>query len=466
MVTQPLMYKKISKHPGTRKQYADKLIAQGVIPADGGDKIIADYREHLDRGELLSNPVISDFKRAHSQDWTPYLTKTYIETWDTSVPKAELARLAERLSTMPDGFTLHSRVKKIVDDRRAMGRGEVPVDWGMGENLAYATLLASGFDVRISGEDVGRGTFFHRHGVMHDQNRERWDEGIYIPLNNLQEKQGHYYTYDSVLSEEAVLAFEYGYACSEPNQLVVWEGQFGDFANGAQVVIDQFISSGEAKWGRQCGLVMLLPHGYEGQGPEHSSARLERYMQACAEMNMEVCVPSNASQIFHLLRRQGVRKQRKPLIVMTPKSLLRSKDATNTLDELANGEFKRVIGEIDNLDAAKVKRVLMCSGKIYYELLNARREKQIDDIAIVRIEQLYPFPETSFAEELAKFPNATEIVWCQEEPRNQGAWYWFASRQHLARSLNKNQHLLLVSRPASASPAVGYLANTICSKKP
>jgi len=328
----------------------------------------------------------------------------------------------------------------------------------MAENLAYASLLVSGYGVRISGEDVGRGTFFHRHAAFHDQNRGSWDEGTYHPLKNLQEKQAGFQCYDSVLSEEAVLAFDYGYASANPYDMVIWEGQFGDFANGAQVVIDQFIASGEAKWGRACGLVMLLPHGYEGQGPEHSSARLERYMQACAEMNMEVCVPSNAAQVFHMLRRQGVRMQRKPLIVMTPKSLLRHKDAACSLDELANGQFQTVIGEIDKIDAKKVTRVVLCSGKVYYDLLAARREKKIANIAIVRVEQLYPFPKDHLEKELAKYPKASEIVWCQEEPRNQGAWYWIASRHHLDSQISGKQKMLLVSRPASSSPAVGYLA--------
>ncbi|MDD3481334.1 2-oxoglutarate dehydrogenase E1 component [Azovibrio restrictus] len=458
MVTQPLMYKKVQAHPGSRKVYADKLVAEGTLAADEPDNMIKEYRAHLDKGELLYNPVLSDYSRTHAQDWKPYLTKKYIEICDTKVPAKEITRLSERLTTLPEGFTLHSRVKKIVEDRRAMGEGKQPFDWGMAENLAYATLLTEGFGVRLSGEDVGRGTFFHRHAAFHDQNRAHWSEGTYHPLANLQEKQGRFQCYDSVLSEEGVLAFEYGYATAEPNELIIWEAQFGDFANGAQVVIDQFISSGEAKWGRGCGLVMLLPHGYEGQGPEHSSARLERYMQACAEMNMEVCVPTTPSQIYHLLRRQAVRKQRKPLVVMTPKSLLRHKDAISSMDELANGEFKRVIGEVDAIDAKKVTRVVLCSGKIYYDLLAARREKKLNNIAIVRIEQLYPFPEESFAAEMAKYPKATEIVWCQEEPRNQGAWYWFASRQHLARSVGPKQHLLLVARPAAASPAVGYLA--------
>ena len=458
MVTQPLMYKIISKHPGTRKLYGDKLIAEGTLPADGPDQMIAEYRAHLDKGELLYNPVLAGYKHPNMIDWTPFLSKHYIETCDTTVPAAELQRLAQRLTALPEGFTLHSRVKKIVEDRAAMGEGKLPVDWGMAENLAYASLLVSGYGVRISGEDVGRGTFFHRHAAFHDQNRTSWDVGTYHPLKNLQEKQAGFQCYDSVLSEEAVLAFDYGYATANPYELVVWEGQFGDFANGAQVVIDQFIASGEAKWGRACGLVMLLPHGYEGQGPEHSSARPERFMQLCAEMNMEVCVPTSAAQVFHMLRRQAVRMQRKPLIVMSPKSLLRHKDAASSLDELANGEFQRVIGEVDPIDAKKVKRVILCCGKVYYDLLNARREKKIDDIAIVRLEQLYPFPKESLEQELAKYPKATEVVWTQEEPRNQGAWYWIASRHHLDTQLGSKQKMLLVSRPASSSPAVGYLA--------
>jgi len=465
MVTQPLMYKKVQAHPGTRKLYADKLVAEGVLAADGPDEMIKDYRAHLDRGELLYNPVIAGYAHPMTIDWTPFLTKKYTETCDTKVPVKEIKRLSERLATIPEGFTLHNRVKKIIDDRRAMGEGKLPFDWGMAENLAYASLLVSGHGVRISGEDVGRSTFFHRHAALHDQNRESWAEGTYYPLAHLQEKQAGFQCFDSVLSEEAVLAFDYGYASANPYELVIWEGQFGDFVNGAQVVIDQFIASGEAKWGRACGLVMLLPHGYEGQGPEHSSARIERFMTLCAEMNMEVCQPTTPAQVFHMLRRQAVRKQRKPLVVFSPKSLLRHKDATSTMDELSKGEFQRVIGEVDQLDNKKVTRVIFCSGKIYYDLVTARREKKITNIAIARLEQLYPFPEESFKAELAKYPKMTEVVWCQDEPRNQGAWYWIASRQHLARSLNDKQKLLLVSRPASASPAVGYASKHLAQQK-
>ncbi len=465
MVTQPLMYKKINAHPGSRKLYADRLVGLGVCRADEPDQMITEYRAALDRGELLYNPVLSGYTRKFAQDWSPFLKKEYTDDCDTSVPLAELRRLAQRLTDVPSSITLHSRVAKIIEDRKAMGEGKLPLDWGMGENLAYASLVAEGFGVRLSGQDAGRGTFFHRHAVLHDQNREVWDEGTYVPAQHIQDNQAPFTVIDSVLSENAVLAFEYGFATAEPNHLVVWEAQFGDFANGAQVVIDQFISSGEAKWGRLSGITMLLPHGYEGQGPEHSSARLERYMQLCAENNWQVCVPSTPSQIFHLLRRQMVRKLRKPLIVMTPKSLLRHKDAVSTLDELSNGRFRTVIGEVDPLDPKAVTRVILCSGKIYYELVAERRAKGIQNTAIVRIEQLYPFPNEAFSEELGKYPNAQEVVWCQEEPRNQGAWYWIVSRQHLARSLGKSHQLYLVSRPASASPAVGYFAKHQAQQK-
>lgn len=463
MVTQPLMYKKVHAHPGSRKVYGDKLVAQGVLPADGPDQMVKDYRAALDQGKLLADPVLSNYKRQFANDWSPYINKKYTELGNTKVAKKELQRLAQRLTTVPDTFTLHSRVKKIIEDRAAMGEGKLPVDWGMAENLAYASLLTSGYGIRITGEDVGRGTFFHRHAILHDQNREKWDSGIYVPLANLQDKQATIQCFDSVLSENAVMAFEYGYATAEPNELVIWEGQFGDFANGAQVVIDQFLCSGEAKWGRACGLTLLLPHGYEGQGPEHSSARLERYMQLSAEFNWEVCYPSNAAQIFHLLRRQMVRKQRKPLIVMTPKSLLRNPLATCSLDELANGTFQTIIGETEKVDAKKVTRVVACAGKIYYDLVTARNERKLNNIVLLRVEQLYPFDDRRFDEELSKYPNAKELVWCQEEPLNQGAWY--AKAHRLQAALKKGQTLHVVARPAAAAPAVGYLAKHVEQQK-
>ncbi|MBI4756316.1 MAG: 2-oxoglutarate dehydrogenase E1 component [Betaproteobacteria bacterium] len=458
MVTQPLMYKKISQHPGTRKLYAERLEGLGVCGSGEPEQMIRDFRAALDRSQLLVDPVLNDFQRKFAVDFKPFVGHGYTDECDTRVPAAELGRLAQRLVAVPPDFTLQSRVQKIVDDRAAMGQGKLPLDWGMAENLAYATLLVEGYAVRVSGEDSGRGTFFHRHAVLHDQKRERWDRGIHIPLEVLQDNQAPFTVIDSVLSEEAVLGFEYGYSTAEPNQLVIWEAQFGDFVNGAQVVIDQFICSGEAKWGRLCGLTLLLPHGYEGQGPEHSSARVERFMNNSAEHNWQVCIPTTPAQIFHLLRRQMLRRIRKPLVVFTPKSLLRHKDAVSDLVELAEATFRTVIGEKEALDPAKVGRVVLCTGKIYYELMAHRREQNITNTAVVRVEQLYPFPDEALSAELAKWPKAKEIVWCQEEPRNQGVWYWLVSRQYLVRSLGTVRNLYLVARPAAAAPAVGYYA--------
>ncbi len=463
MVTQPLMYKKVNAHPGTRKLYADKLVAQSVCAAEDPEQMILDYRSALDEGRHLVDPVISNHRSKYAIDWTAHVGLRYTEKCDTSISLAELHRLTRCLTEVPENFTLHSRVRKIVEDRKSMGEGRLPVDWGMAENLAYASLVAAGFGIRVTGEDVARGTFFHRHAAFHDQNREKWDEGIWWPLQHIQEHQGRFQCYDSVLSEEAVLAFEYGYATAMPEELVVWEAQFGDFANGAQVVVDQFLSSGEAKWGRGCSLTLLLPHGYEGQGPEHSSARLERYMQLSADFNWEVCVPSNAAQVFHLLRRQMLRKQRKPLVVMTPKSLLRHKDAASSLDDLAKGTFETVIGESESLDPKKVTRIIACTGKIYFDLVAGRRERKIGHVAIVRIEQLYPMDDRRLAEELQKYPNVKEIVWCQEEPLNQGAWY--AKHHTLSKVLKKGQTLHVAARPASSSPAVGYGAKHVIQQK-
>ena len=372
------------------------------------------------------------------------------------MPLEELQRLAERVTTIPDDVKVHPTVERVLAARREMGKGNLALDWGMGETLAYASLLVAGYGVRLSGQDSGRGTFAHRHAVLHDQDRERWDAGIYVPLSNVQENQADFVVIDSVLSEEAVLGFEYGYACAEPNELVIWEAQFGDFANGAQVVIDQFITSGEAKWGRMCGLVMLLPHGYEGQGPEHSSARLERYLQLCAEHNIQVCVPSTPAQIFHLLRRQMLRPFRKPLVVMTPKSLLRKREAASNIKELAEGCFQTVISEVDELDTKNVTRIIATSGRIYYDLLTARRERRADNVAIIRLEQLYPFPHKHFAAEMRHYPNAKEVVWCQEEPQNQGAWY--QTQHYFIENLRPDQKLYYAGRMSSASPAVGYMA--------
>jgi 2-oxoglutarate dehydrogenase E1 component len=455
-VTQPLMYKKISQHAGTRKLYADRLVAQGVVPADEPDRMVKDYRQALDEGRQTSSPVLSSFQRKYAIDWAPFLGAKWTDAADTSVPLKELERLAERLTTVPEGFKLHPVVERVLQARREMGQGKQMLDWGMAENLAYATLLVSGYGVRLSGQDSGRGTFAHRHAVFHDQKRERWDAGSYVPLQNLQEEQADFVVIDSLLSEEAVLGFEYGYSCAEPNELTIWEAQFGDFANGAQVVIDQFITSGEAKWGRMSGLTMFLPHGYEGQGPEHSSARLERYLQLCAEHNVQVCVPSTPAQIFNLLRRQMVRPFRKPLIVMTPKSLLRKREAVSSLKDLSKGSFQTVLGEIDGLEPKQVTRIVACSGKVYYDLLVARRERRLDNVAIIRVEQLYPFPHKQFAAEMKRYPNALEVVWCQEEPQNQGAWY--QTQHYFEENMRPDQRLFYAGRPSAAAPAGGYLS--------
>ena len=453
-VTQPLMYKKIAEHAGTRKLYADKLVAQGAIAAEDPERLIKDYRQALDEGRQTSSPVLSNFQRKYAVDWSPFLGAKWTDAADTSVPVAELERLADRLTTVPQGFKVHPSVARVLQARREMGQGKAMLDWGMAENLAYATLLVSGYGVRLSGQDSGRGTFAHRHAVLHDQARERWDAGSYVALQNLQDTQADFVVIDSLLSEEAVLGFEYGYACAEPNELVIWEAQFGDFANGAQVVIDQFITSGEAKWGRMVGLTLFLPHGYEGQGPEHSSARLERYLQLCAEHNVQVCVPSTPAQIFHLIRRQMVRPFRKPLIVMTPKSLLRKREAVSSLKELAKGGFQTVIGEIDALEPKQVTRIVACSGKVYYDLLSARRERRLDSVALIRVEQLYPFPHKQFAAEMKRYPNATEVVWCQEEPQNQGAWY--QTQHYFVENKRPDQRLFFAGRPSAAAPAGGY----------
>jgi 2-oxoglutarate dehydrogenase E1 component len=463
MITQPLMYKRIREHPGTRALYAERLQAAKVVTPEESEAMINTYRAAMDKGYHTNTTVLSNYKAPFAVDWSKFVGKHWTDNAATAVPMKTLQALARKVTDVPSDFKLHPRVEKVIADRRAMGEGEVPIDWGMGETLAYAALLNEGYGVRFSGQDSGRGTFSHRHAVLHDQNREKWDSGTWIPLQHVKEGQPDFEMIDSVLSEEAVLGFEYGYSTSEPNQLVVWEAQFGDFANGAQVVIDQFIAAGEVKWGRVCGLTLLLPHGYEGQGPEHSSARPERYLQLCAEHNLQVCVPTTPAQIFHLLRRQMVRDFRKPLIVMSPKSLLRHKEAVSTLDELALGHFQTVIGDVAALAAKNVRRVIVCSGKVYYDLLAHRRENKIADIAVIRLEQQYPFPHADFKAEVAKYPNLKEVVWCQEEPQNQSAWYRL--RAYLRADIDDTQVLYYAGRPISASPAVGYLAKHLEQQK-
>ncbi|WP_010180455.1 2-oxoglutarate dehydrogenase E1 component [Glaciecola sp. HTCC2999] len=448
--TQPLMYQKVKKHPVPRQIYADQLTAEGSIEAHEVEKLITEYRAALDHGAC----VVEEWRpmTEHSVDWTPYIGHDWTVDYDASTSVEKLKELGQRLIDFPEEHKLQSRVNKLYQDRKAMVEGERLLDWGMAENLAYANILDRKHDIRMTGQDSGRGTFFHRHAVLHNQS----DGSTYMPLQNLNEDQGQIEIYDSVLSEEAVLAFEYGFATAEPRTLTLWEAQFGDFANGAQVVFDQFLCSGEAKWGRLCGLTMLLPHGYEGQGPEHSSARLERFLQLCADHNWQICVPSTPAQVYNMLVRQVVRPMRRPLVVMSPKSLLRHPLAVSSMEELSTGVFKNIIGEIDNIDPKKVKRVVICSGKVYYDLLEKRRENEQDDVAIIRIEQLYPFPIDEINAELAQYQHVTDWVWCQEEPMNQGAWY--CSQHRFYASIPQGATLTYAGRDASASPAVGYIS--------
>jgi 2-oxoglutarate dehydrogenase E1 component len=448
--TQPLMYQKIKKHPVPREVYADQLVAEGSIEAHEIDKLISDYRAALDHGAC----VLEEWRpmTEHSVDWSPYLGHDWDVSYDCEISVEKLKELGTKLCTFPESHQLQSRVAKLYQDRVAMVAEERPLDWGMAENLAYASIVETGKKIRMTGQDSGRGTFFHRHAVLHNQA----DGSDYMPLQHISADQGKMEIYDSVLSEAAVLAFEFGYATAEPGCLTIWEAQFGDFANGAQVVIDQFLSSGEAKWGRLCGLTLLLPHGYEGQGPEHSSARLERFLQLCADHNWQVCIPSTPAQVFNMLRRQILRPTRKPLIVMSPKSLLRHPLAVSSLEELSVGVFQNVIGEIDELVPSKVKRVVMCSGKVYYDLLEQRRKNEQDAIAIIRIEQLYPFPHAELAQAIVDYQHVSDWVWCQEEPQNQGAWY--CSQHHFWASIPDGAKLTYAGRLASASPAVGYIS--------
>lgn len=452
-VTQPAMYKKIKSMRPLRELYAEQLIQENLLTSKDAEQLVDAYRDNLDKGKAVVDLVHGDYEGKHATDWTPYINTKWTDKADTTISKANFQKLTEQLNQLPKGFTLHPVVQRLLNERDKMTAGELPMNWGYAEIMAYASLVQEGYGVRLSGQDSGRGTFAHRHAVLHDIVTGT----TCTPLENIKNEVNRPFSViDSVLSEEAVLAFEYGYASSEPDFLVLWEAQFGDFANGAQVVIDQFISSGEQKWGRLCGLVMLLPHGYEGQGPEHSSARLERYMQLCAQHNIQVCTPTTPAQIFHLLRRQVIRNFRKPLIVMTPKSLLRHKLAVSPLDDLFKGKFHTIIPEIDDLNAKKVTRIVLCCGKVYYDLLQTRRDKNLNHVAIVRVEQLYPFPKKALSAEIQKYPQAKEVIWCQEEPQNQGVWY--SSQHNIRDCLHSEQSLRYAGRESAAAPAVGLPA--------
>ncbi len=453
MKTQPMMYQRIRDQETTRTVYARRLIEEGVVTEDESKAMVDSYRDALDSGKHVALSLVQEPDHKLFVDWSPYLGHEWTTPADTRLELNRLKELATRLEQLPEGFVLHRQVSKILEDRHKMTAGALPINWGYGETMAYATLLDEGHPVRLTGQDVGVGTFSHRHACLYNQK----DGKRHIPLNHLSEYPT-FDIYDSLLSEEAVLAFEYGYATTTPNALIVWEAQFGDFANGAQVVIDQFITSGEHKWGRLCGLVMLLPHGYEGAGPEHSSARIERFLQLCAEHNIQICVPTTPAQVYHMLRRQVKRPVRKPLVAFTPKSLLRHKLAVSSLEDLADGSFHPVLPEQDELDPTRVERLIMCAGKVYYDLLEKRREAGLDNVAIVRLEQLYPFPEDELGEIIAPYVNLKDVFWCQEEPMNQGAWY--NSQHHMRRVIlkhNENLYLTYAGREASAAPAAGYM---------
>ncbi|PAU78092.1 2-oxoglutarate dehydrogenase E1 component [Halomonas salipaludis] len=455
--TQPMMYSKIKNHPSARALYAKRLVEEGVLSEDDAKAMGETYREDLMAGNHVANALVKEPNTELFVDWGPYLGHEWTGDADTTFDMKRMQQLAAKMCEVPDGVQVQRQVAKIYEDRRKMQAGGMGLNWGFAETLAYATLLDQGHPIRITGQDSGRGTFSHRHAVVHNQK----DGSTYVPLQHMADGQPRFTIHDSFLSEEAVLAFEYGYSTTAPNHLVVWEAQFGDFFNGAQVVVDQFISSGETKWGRLCGLTMLLPHGYEGQGPEHSSARLERFLQMCAEHNMQVCVPTTPAQIYHLLRRQVIRPLRKPLVVMSPKSLLRHKEATSTLEELAHGKFHMVLADQGKLDAEKVKRVVLCAGKVYYDLAAYRSEHEREDTAVVRLEQLYPFPKEELYEALKGYTNLEQIVWCQEEPLNQGAWYQSQHHMRVVADMLHNglgRELKFAGRPASAAPAAGYMS--------
>lgn len=450
--TQPMMYAKIKQRPTTRQLYAERLQSLGVASAEDAAAMASAYRDALDAGSVVAPSILVGLSHPFVANWRRYVGADKSVVVDTGVPLTRIRELADRLQTLPSGFELNPRVAGIYEGRRKMGAGALQMDWGFAETMAYATLLEQGYSVRLTGQDSGRGTFSHRHCVLHNA----LDGGTYVPLSSISDQASGFVVIDSLLSEEAVLGFEYGYSTNDPETLVIWEGQFGDFVNGAQVVIDQFISSGETKWGRFSGLTMYLPHGYEGQGPEHSSARLERFLQLCADHNMEVCIPTTPAQFFHMIRRQMLRQYRKPLIVFTPKSLLRHKLSTSNLDDLAEGtRWQEIIDDIDDIKPKDVERVVLCSGKVYFDLLQARRKQELTNTAIVRIEQPYPFPENELAQLLRRRYNRAErVVWCQEEPKNQGAWY--STQHHLRNALKPGQELFYAGRDASASPAVGY----------
>ncbi|HCU5003084.1 TPA: 2-oxoglutarate dehydrogenase E1 component [Escherichia coli] len=450
-LTQPQMYQAVDVHPGTLARYGESLARRGLLTQAQQDEMTARYRDWLDSCQKREPQPLKPAIHSFSANWYGLTNPHWSAPVSTALPRQKLAAYGEIISTLPPDVVAHPTIKRQLALRQDMAAGTQPIDWGMAEMLAYASLVDAGVGVRLSGEDSGRGTFSHRHAVVHHQTEAR----RYLPLQHIRTGQASFDVYDSVLNEEALLAFEYGYSTSAPQQLVIWEAQFGDFANGAQVAIDQFISSGETKWDRYSGLTILLPHGYDGQGPEHSSARPERWLQLCAENNMQVVMPSESAQMFHLLRGQALRPMRKPLVIMMSKRLLRFKGAMSELCEFTDGAYKPVITDPQLHQSQKVKRVILCSGQVYYDVLEARKQREHEDeVAIVRLEQLYPFPVAELNDVLASWPNCCEWIWLQEEPENQGAWRQI--RHELAALKINTPYWQYAGRPAAAAPATGY----------
>jgi 2-oxoglutarate dehydrogenase E1 component len=449
--TQPLLYAAIAERPSVRDAYLEKLLEHGDITREEGDRIVVERREHLERE--LSEARRKDYVRM--QDWLGGFWKGYlggpeaqVQDVDTGVDPERIGELVQRQTELPKNFHPHKKIERLLDQRREMGQGKRPLDWGTAELVAFASLLVENVRVRMTGQDSGRGTFSQRHGVLYDAR----DGEYYVPLLHLQQKQAPIEIYNSPLSEVGVLGFEYGYSLDWPDGLVLWEAQFGDFVNCAQVIIDQFIVSAEDKWKRLSGIVLLLPHGFEGQGPEHSSARMERFLVLAAEENIQVVQPSTPAQYFHVLRRQAIRRWRKPLVVFTPKSLLRHPKAVSSLEDFAHGPFRRVIGD-PSVDPKKVARVLMCSGRVYYDLEKEREQRERKDVAIVRIEQFYPLPEEHVRAVLDQYEKNTPVVWVQDEPENMGAWRHLRAR--FGAVMFERFPFSGVARAESASPATG-----------
>ncbi|MDP6405411.1 MAG: 2-oxoglutarate dehydrogenase E1 component, partial [Alphaproteobacteria bacterium] len=456
--TQPIMYRKIAQHPSSRQIYARRLAEEGSIPEAQSEAMVKEYHDHLQQefdAAKSYKPNKADWLEGR---WTGFTAAHgEIRRGRTDVGKNALATVGKALTQVPEDFNLHRTVRRLLKTKRENLESGSGIDWSTGEALAFGNLLMEGVPVRLSGQDSGRGTFSQRHAVLTDQTNEQ----KYVPLNHIAPRQAKFEVIDSMLSEAAVLGFEYGYTLAEPQALVLWEAQFGDFANGAQVIIDQFLASGETKWLRMSGLVMLLPHGQEGQGPEHSSARLERYLQICAEDNMQVANCTTPASYFHILRRQIHRDFRKPLILMTPKSLLRHRQAVSPLSDFGLGSsFHRVLwdGSPDLKADAKIRRVVLCSGKVYYDLFAEREARGIDNVYIFRLEQLYPFPDKALTEELARFPKAS-VVWCQEEPQNMGAWNFVDRRIEavLAGIKHAAGRPIYAGRPEMSAPAPGTI---------